>query len=59
MTATSFMPTITTEEELKDLQLKGLQWSVNHAYQGSDFYRKLFDEAKVKPDDIHSLNDIR
>jgi len=59
MMAKSFMPTITTEEELKDLQLKGLRWSVNHAYQGSDFYRKQFDEAKVKPDDIRSLDDIK
>ena len=58
MMAKSFMPTITTKEELKNLQLKGLLWSVNHAYQGSGFYRKRFDEAKVKPDDIHSLVDI-
>jgi len=57
--ATSFMPTIKTEEELRDLQLKGLRWTVNHAYQGSDFYRKRFNEAGVKPDDIRSLDDIK
>jgi phenylacetate-CoA ligase len=55
----SFMPTIKTEKELKDLQLSGLKWTVNHAYQGSDFYRKTFDETNVKPDDIHSLDDIK
>jgi phenylacetate-CoA ligase len=55
----SFMPAIKTEEELKDLQLKGLRWTVNHAYQGSDFYRKRFNEAGVKPDDIRSLDDIK
>ncbi|MBW1716594.1 MAG: phenylacetate--CoA ligase [Deltaproteobacteria bacterium] len=55
----SFMPTIKTGKELKDLQLNGLKWTVNHAYQGSDFYRKRFDEANMKPDDIHSLDDIR
>ena len=54
----SFMPTIKTEGELQDLQLKGLKWTVNHAYQGSDFYRKRFDEAGVKPDNISSLDDI-
>jgi len=57
--ATSFMPAMKTEEELKDLQLKGLRWTVNHAYQGSDFYRKRFNEAGVKPDDIRSLDDIK
>jgi phenylacetate-CoA ligase len=54
----SFMPTIKTEKELQDLQLKGLKWTVNHAYQGSDFYRRRFDEAGVKPDTIRSLDDM-
>ncbi|MBE9522102.1 MAG: phenylacetate--CoA ligase [Proteobacteria bacterium] len=57
--AKSFMPTIKTEKELKNLQLSGLKWTVNHAYQGSDFYRKRFDETNMKPDDIHSLDDIK
>ena len=57
--AKSFMPEITTEEELKDLQLKGLKWTVAHAYRGSDFYKKRMDEAGVKPDDIRSLHDIK
>ncbi len=56
--AKSFMPTIETEKELQDLQLKGLKWTVNHAYQGSDFYRKIFDEAGIKPDNIRSLDDM-
>ncbi len=55
----SFMPSIKTEEELKDFQVKGLKWTVNHAYQGSDFYRGRFDEAGVRPDDIRSLDDIK
>jgi phenylacetate-CoA ligase len=55
----TFMPEVTTEEGLKDLQLRGLKWTVTHAYKGSDFYRKRFDEASVKPDDISSLNDIK
>ncbi len=55
----SFMPEVHTEEELKDLQLRGLKWTVTHAYTGSDFYRRRFDEARVKPDDISSLNDIK
>ena len=31
---------------------------MNHAYHGSDFYRKQFDETGVKPEDIKSLEDI-
>jgi len=57
--AKSFMPTIKTEEELRDLQLKGLKWTVNHVYNGSDFYRRRFDEAGVKPHDISSFDDIK
>jgi phenylacetate-CoA ligase len=56
--AKSFMPAIKTEDELRNLQLQGLKWTVSHACQGSDFYRKRFDEAGVKPDTIHSFDDI-
>ena len=55
----TFMPSIGSQAELLDLQLKGLQWTVNHAYQDSDFYRRRFDEAKVKPGDIRSLDDLK
>jgi phenylacetate-CoA ligase len=57
--ARSFMPEVTTEKELKDLQLRGLKWTVTHAYEGSDFYKKRLDEAGVKPDDIRALDDIK
>ena len=55
----TFMPSVGSQEELLDLQLRGLQWTVNHAYQGSDFYRKRFDEANVKPGDIRCLDDLK
>ena len=55
----TFMPSVGSQEELPDLQLRGLQWTVTHAYQGSDFYRKRFDEANVKPGDIRSLDDLK
>jgi phenylacetate-CoA ligase len=54
----TFMPKIRTERELKRLQLQGLQWTVNHVYKNSDFYRKKFDEAGVKPRHIKTLKDI-
>ena len=56
---TTFMPTVTTPEELADLQLKGLQWTVDHAYQRSIVYRKKMDEAHVKPQDVRSLDDLQ
>ena len=55
----TFMPEVKTPEELRALQLKGLQWTVNHAYEGSPFYRKRLDEAGVKPAQIRSLDDLR
>ncbi|MBF0526043.1 MAG: phenylacetate--CoA ligase [Deltaproteobacteria bacterium] len=53
-----FMPEIKTTEELAALQLEGLKWTVNHAYHGSDFYRRKLDAAGVKPEDIKSLADL-
>jgi phenylacetate-CoA ligase len=54
----TFMPKIRTERELKRVQLEGLQWTVNHVYKNSEFYRKRLDEAGVKPNHIKSLRDI-
>ena len=53
-----FPPKVNNMEELKKLQLERLKWTVNHAYNNCDFYRKKFDEAGVKPEDIKSLDDI-
>ncbi len=55
----SFMPTFRTEAELAAHQLRGLQWSVAHAYEGSEFYRARLDALGVRPEDIRSLEDVR
>ncbi|MGD8389232.1 MAG: phenylacetate--CoA ligase [Desulfobacteraceae bacterium] len=57
--ANTFMPALKTEEELKQVQLDGLKWTVRHAYEGSPVYRKKLDEAGVQPEDIRTLDDIR
>ncbi len=54
----TFMPPFSTQKELQAHQLKGLQWTVAHAYQNSPFYKNKLDAAGVKPDTIRSLADI-
>jgi len=55
----TFMPHFKNLEELRIHQLNGLQWTVNHAYHGSTFYRNRFEEAGVRPEDIRSLDDLK
>jgi phenylacetate-CoA ligase len=55
----SFMPAVKTAEELRGLQLEGLKWTVNHAYQGSSFYRNRMDKEGIRPEDIQSLDDMK
>ena len=45
-------------DELEKLQEKKLRHLVQYVYQHSPFYRKRFDEAGVKPEDIKSLDDV-
>ncbi|MGD9023051.1 MAG: phenylacetate--CoA ligase [Deltaproteobacteria bacterium] len=53
-----FVPPIKTASDLKAHQLKGLQWTLNHAYKGSSFYKGKMDAAGVRPEDIGSLDDL-
>ena len=55
----NFMPNFTSVEELLAHQLKGLQWTVRHAYEGSSVYREKLDAAEVTPDSITSLDDLQ
>ncbi len=47
------------KEQLQKMQLARLQSIVERAYTHNTFYRKLYDEAGVKPSDIRYLEDIR
>jgi len=53
------MPTYSSYDELAAIQLKGLQWTVDHAYNGSPAYRVKLDQAGVRPGDIKRLDDLR
>jgi phenylacetate-CoA ligase len=57
--AKTFMPDFKDLDELHVHQLQGLQWTVNHVFRGSDFYRKRLENAGVRPEAIQSLDDIR
>ena len=52
------MPDVKSAEELAALQLEGLKWTLNHAYNGSEFYRSRLDQAGIKPEDVKTLKDI-
>jgi phenylacetate-CoA ligase len=47
-----------TRAQIEALQLERLQATVQHC-MNSPFYRKRFEEAGLKPDDIKTLDDIR
>ena len=49
---------VTSVEELRDLQLGRLRWSLAHAYKNVPHYRRAFDAAGVAPDDLRELSDI-
>ncbi|MBU2601716.1 MAG: phenylacetate--CoA ligase [Actinobacteria bacterium] len=55
----TFMPEQETWEQLRWAQLDMLQWSVRHAYQGSHFYRRRFDQVGVAPANIRTVEQIR
>ncbi|MBD3397466.1 AMP-binding protein, partial [Candidatus Micrarchaeota archaeon] len=55
----TFMPSYKTLEELRELQLEGLKWTVNHAFYGNGDYRRKLENANVNPEDIKGLDDLR
>lgn len=46
-------------EGLEAVQLRRLQSVVGRVYNTVEFYKKRFDEAGIKPDDITTLEDLR
>jgi phenylacetate-CoA ligase len=47
-----------SRQELADLQLARLRWSLKHAYDNVPLYRRKFDAAGVNPDHCRSLRDL-
>ena len=47
-----------SRDEITDLQLTRMKWSLRHAYDNVPHYRAAFDAAGVHPDDLKSLSDL-
>lgn len=47
-----------SREQLQQHQLGALQRLVRHAYDHTELYRRLYDEAGVKPGDLRTLDDF-
>jgi phenylacetate-CoA ligase len=45
-------------DELRALQLQRLRWSLQHAYDNVEHYRKAFDAKGVHPGDLKELGDL-
>jgi len=46
------------DDELAALQLDRLRWTLRHAYERVDTYRRKFDAAGVRPEDCRTLADL-
>ena len=55
-----FNPEIETMpvEDIKKLQSERLAEQVKHVYNNVEFYRNRMDEAGIKPEDIHGIEDL-
>ncbi len=49
---------LASRDEIAALQLKRLKWSLLHAYQNVDHYKRSFDAKGVHPDDVKTLDDL-
>ncbi len=47
-----------SREKLEEYQLKRLQSLLHHSYENVPYYRRVFDERGLKPDDIQELTDL-
>lgn len=48
-----------SQDELRAVQLERLRWSLRHAYDNVEHYRRSFTAHGVHPDDLRSLEDLR
>jgi phenylacetate-CoA ligase len=49
---------IASRDDIADIQLRRLKWTLRHVYDNVQHYWKKFDAAGVHPDDLKTLDDI-
>jgi len=55
----NFMTNLSSAAALREHQLKGLKWTVQHAFEGSSFYRQHLENAGISPAQIATLDDLQ
>lgn len=53
-----FIPENLTKEKIENIQLQGLQWTLNHALNNSLLYMKKYKKAGIAADDVRDLSDL-
>jgi len=48
-----------TAEEMQNWQNRELEKLINHVYHNTVYYRKIFDERGLKPQDIKTIDDLK
>jgi phenylacetate-CoA ligase len=48
-----------SRERLEEYQIRQLQKLLNHAYENVPYYRKVFNERGLKPEDIQDFSDLQ
>ncbi len=48
-----------SRDEIESLQLERLKWTLHHAYDNNPSYKRSFDAAGVRPEDLVSLSDLQ
>lgn len=47
-----------SSKEIENWQNRKLQELIHHAYQNTQYYRELFDELKISPNDVKTISDL-
>ena len=53
-----FIPKNLTKEKIKDIQIEGLKWTLQHALGNSSLYQRKYKKAGISVDDVKRLSDI-
>ncbi|MDW7978408.1 MAG: phenylacetate--CoA ligase, partial [Candidatus Caldarchaeum sp.] len=48
-----------SRRELEMVRDRGIRWSVKHAYENNEFYRRRLQQVGVRPEDVKTADDLR